>query len=184
MSLRNIFLLFLFIPSVLLSQTHTIDKHNMQMSGYVSDYDISVNTFYNTLDTCNISWVVIKDSIPPEWGYSFCFPNCYAQGVNNAQILFLPGENNYLNCHIYPNGKVGEGVIQMEITTNNIYKDTITWTGVIFSTSSINKLDVLNSSEVSQIYDISGRKVDELKNSGIYIIEYSNNIRQKFRYIY
>ena len=98
--------------------------------------------------------------------------------------VFLPGENNYLNCHIYPNGKVGEGVIQMEITTNNIYKDTITWTGVIFSTSSINKLDVFSNSEISQIYDISGRKVDKIKNSGIYIIEYSNNIRQKFRYIY
>ena len=29
--------------------------------GITLDYDVSINTFYNSVDTCNVSWKIIKD---------------------------------------------------------------------------------------------------------------------------
>ena len=171
--MKKIVLISLFLyPVLTFGQTHTIDKKNMTMSGIPSVPDISINTFYNTFDTCDISWSVIKDSVPPEWGYSFCFPVCYLEGVTSGQSTFNPNENIYLNCHIYPNGKAGEGIIQMEIITNNTHTDTVTWHGIISNISNLNELIQTDQSKISKIYDINGRKVDSFNRHGIYIIEY------------
>ena len=180
--MKYIYILILFtLPIISNGQTHSIDKHNMQMSGITTDNDISINTFYNSYDTCNISWIVIKDSMPPEWGFSFCFPNCYAQGVISNQNQFYQGENQYLNCHVYPNGKMGEGIIQMEITTNNIYKDTVTWRATINSIATISQLDLFNNLEFSHVYDLFGRKVDDVDVNGIYIIKTNGGVYRKIQ---
>jgi len=126
--MKKILYLLIFIPYLLFSQTHSIDNKNLFMSGLSTDEDVSINTYFNTtMDSCDISWTIIKDSVPNLWGMSFCFPNCYIEGVTNGQDNFLPNEQHYLNCHVYPYGQSGSGVIQMEITTNNTYKDTVTW---------------------------------------------------------
>ena len=76
---------------------------------------------------------------------------------------------------MYPNGQAGYGIIQMEITTNGMYKDTVTWTGDVSGISSINEAHILDKSNVNQIYDLSGRKVNVMQNAGVYIIEYKNH---------
>ena len=81
--MKKLLLFLIIVPMIGFGQTHSIDKYSMQMSGNTLDNDISVNTFYNAFDTCNISWVIIKDSMPLEWDFSFCFPDCYAQGVTS-----------------------------------------------------------------------------------------------------
>ena len=80
---------------------------------------------------------------------------------------------------MYPNGQAGYGIIQMEITTNSMYKDTVTWTGYVSGNSSINEAHILDNSNINQIYDLSGRKVNVMKSTGVYIIEYKNHYRRK-----
>ena len=142
-----------------IGQIHIIDQYNLQMSGNNINNDISNNTYYNALDSCNISWIIIKDSLPSEWDFSICFPNCYNLNVAGAQELFLPNEQVFLNCHMYPNGQEGEGFLQMEITTNNIYKDTVTWNGSVFSISFSDYQSVLNYSnrKLIKIFDLIGK---------------------------
>lgn len=168
--MKKLIILFLCIASIGFSQTYSIDDYNLFMSGNNLDFDINVNTYYNSFDTCNISWKIIKDSIPVEWEMSFCFPDCYPVGVVNSQSLFLPMQNNYLNCHIYPNGVAGEGVIQMEITTNNSQKDTVSWVGSISNiTSSFDQIfHSQNKKNLKQVYDFLGRKINYKTNSYIF----------------
>ena len=66
------YILFIFfLPLCLISQTHYIDQHNMYMYGDVIENDISINTYYNSLDSCDISWSIIKDSMPSQWSFRF-----------------------------------------------------------------------------------------------------------------
>ena len=171
--MKKLLLILLCLPMIGIGQTHFIDQYNLQMSGNNINNDISINTYYNTLDSCNISWVIIKDSLPSQWDFSFCFPDCYATGVSSAQDLFLPNEQIFLNCHMYPNGQEGEGVIQMEITTNNLYKDTVTWTGDISSISYIESSDLLvnKNKKLIKIFDLLGRQTQQTDKYLIYLYD-------------
>ena len=168
----------MIFPFLLFSQTYSIDDKELLMSGISSDNDISANTYYNTIDSCNISWAIITDSVPSQWELSFCFPYCYIIGVTNGQDDFLPNEQLYLNCHVYPNGQVGNGVIQMEITTNNIYKDTITWNATINSTVYLDEFNPLGNQQLEYIYDVFGRKVS-LKTNVPLFYKYENGTVEK-----
>jgi len=42
------------------------------------------------------------------------------------------------------------------------------------------KAHILDKSNVNQIYDLSGRKVNVMQNAGVYIIEYKNHYRRKY----
>ena len=161
------------------SQTHSIGENSMEMFCISSDYDMSINTFYNAYDTCNITWSVINDSTPPEWTFSFCFPNCYAEGIINGQNTFFNGDKKYLNCHIYPHGKIGIGKIQMEIITNNIHVDTITWTGNVSGISSNQNNNLIRlEDDILNIYTLTGKKVSEMLRNTLYIVEYNNRTRK------
>ena len=171
--MKKLLLILLYFPFIGFGQTHFLDQYNLQMSGNNINSDISINTYYNTLDSCNISWVIIKDSLPSQWDFSICFPDCYASGVSSAQDLFLPNEQVFLNCHMYPNGQEGEGTIQMEITTNNLYKDTVTWTGYVSSISYIESSDLLvNKNKKSiKIFDLLGREIKQTNMPLIYLYD-------------
>ena len=165
--------ILLCLPFFALGQTHSIDQHNLQMFGDENDADISINTYFNNkTDTSNISWNIIKDSLPNDWQFSICFPNCYAIGITTAQNLFYPNDEIYLNCHMYPNGQVGSGIIQMEITTNNLYKDTVTWMGYISSLSFTNELNTLElkNRKLVEIIDIIGKSTKISKNTPFFKI--------------
>ena len=174
---KKILYILFFLPIIGFGQIHTIDQNNLYMYGNTNNNDISVNTYYNALGTCNITWNIIKDSIPSQWDFSICFPTCYAIGITSGQDVFLANEQVFLNCHMYPNGQAGEGMIQMEIITNNIYKDTITWSGSISSTSFINELNI-NNLKLIKTVDILGKKSTNKNNQTLFYI-YDNGIVEK-----
>ena len=171
-------LLLLLIPGCLVAQTHYIDTNILYMIGNDVNDDIAVNTFYNSIDTCDISWSIINDSMPTGWEFSICFPDCHNIGVVNDAALFLPNEKPYLNCHMYPNGLYGEGIVQMEIITNNTYRDTITWIGQVNLSSDIEKPNSLVESKLIKITDIFGRDMTDY-NSGLLIYIYNNGKIEK-----
>ena len=183
-TIKKLLVILLCLPIIGLGQIHSIDQYNLYMSGNTNHNDISVNTYYNALDTCNISWNIIQDSLPSQWDFSICFPDCHAIGITSYQDVFFPNEQAYLNCHMYPNGQVGEGIIQMEITTNNLYKDTITWTGSVNSISFVDEFNLLNlkNQELIKIVDLSGRETKKLNKPLFYI--YNNGKVDKRIVIY
>jgi hypothetical protein len=139
------------------------------MYGNAGDTDISINTYYNTLDTCIISWNIITDSMPSQWEFSICFPTCFNIGVTSGQDFFNPNEQAYLNCHMYPNGQVGVGVVQMEVITNNLSKDTITWIGYISNTTFVTE-NITNRKLLKRI-DLLGRETKKTDTPLLYIYD-------------
>ena len=73
---------------------------------------------------------------------------------------------------MYPNGQSGEGYVQMQITTNNNFVDTVTWNGTISSVSSLNELVSSENKSIKNIYDLNGRKIKKFKSNNVYIIEF------------
>ena len=161
------------------SQSYTIDTTHIHMeTNNVLIADLSDNTYYNTFEMCEVSWRVVKDSMPQEWDFSFCFPNCYDIGVTSANNTFLANEQVYLNGHVYPNNKQGEGILELEITTNSTQIDTVTWTAKVVSISSVNNYINDSRSEIANIFDLNGRSVNSYKKNSVYFIEYVNKRRQ------
>ena len=112
--MKKILLILICVPFIGFGQQpYVINQYNLEMSGNTNNNDISNNTYYNTFDTCIISWNIIKDSMPSQWDFSFCFPDCYGLGVSNAQDFFFANEQIFLNCHMYPNGQAGTGCINI-----------------------------------------------------------------------
>ena len=179
--MKKIFLLLLFIPNIFIGQTHSIDQYTLQMHGNTDDNDISVNTFYNALDTCNVSWNIIKDSLPSQWNFSICFPDCYIQGLSHAQSVFLPNEQIYLNCHMYPNGQAGTGILQMEITTNNLQKDTVTWTGSISSIAAISDPNSsnFNTKKIVKTFNVLGKETSCKRNQLLFYLYDDGTIEKR-----
>lgn len=62
-----------------------------------------------------------------------------------ASADFPATSEQYLNCHVYPNGIAGEGFIRMLITTNGAAQDTVTWWATI---------DALSGLETDRISEI------------------------------
>ena len=177
--MKKLINLIIILPSFLFCQSHSIDDKNLYMSGLSTDEDISINTYFNTMDSCDISWNIIKDSVPNLWGMSFCFPNCYIEGVTTGQDNFLPNEQHYLNCHVYPYGQSGSGVIQMEITTNNTYKDTVTWNVSINSiTNTIENLSD-NHLNIYKTINILGHR-SEKNNQILFDLYNDGSIKKRF----
>ena len=169
--MKKLLLILLCLPFIGFGQTHFIDQNNMQMFGDDDVSDISINTYYNSLDSCIISWNIITDSLPSLWDFSICFPNCYPIGVISGQDEISANQQLYLNCHMYPNGQAGEGIIQMEILTNNLHKDTVTWLGTINSTTGffqINSIDV--NKVLLKVTDLLGRETKGTKNEPLLYI--------------
>ena len=168
-TIKKLLVILLCLPMIGLGQIHSIDQYNLYMSGNTNHNDISVNTYYNALDTCNISWNIIQDSLPSQWDFSICFPDCHAIGITSFQDVFFPNEKAYLNCHMYPNGQPGIGMIKMEITTNNLYKDTIIWMGSIGSTSFVSEYNI--NKKILKVTDLLGRETKKTNEPLLYIYD-------------
>ena len=173
------FILSLFIVQSTIAQSYTIDEMYIELSGNATDDNFSNNTYFNTLDSCSVSWRIISDSIPEGWLYSNCFPNCYTPGVTSGESTFPTNSQQYLNCHIYPNNIPGEGTIKMEITTNNSSIDTVTWTGTSIDNLSIDSNVKAESSRIKNMYNLEGKKVNTFLPNQVFIIEYENGKTEK-----
>ena len=172
-------LLLLLIPGFLVAQTHFIDTHILYMNGNDVNNDITINTYYNSIDTCDISWSIISDSMPSGWEFSICFPNCHNIRVVDGTDLFLPNEKSYLNCHMYPNGVYGQGIVRMEIITNNTYRDTVTWHGQVYLSSDIESSNSIVESKLIKITYIFGRDVTDYNNRLLFYIYSDGKIEKK-----
>ena len=149
-------------PAVMFSQSHSIDTLNLEMVGTTLFENVSSNTYYNTNDSCVVYWSVVEVSIPNGWEYSFCFPDCYPIGQSSGQDNFMPNEQIYLGCHFYPNQILGFGTIKLEIITNGIYTDTVTWNGIINPLASIQ--EHTTNKELLKVTDLLGRETKVTKN--------------------
>jgi len=136
------------------------------------------NTYYNALDSVTVHWEIVESNVPLGWTYSNCFPNCFAPGVKNGTNSFLPNSQQYLNCHFYPNNIPGTGVVKMKITTNQSYVDTVTWVGVAYSASSVDEA-YGSFSEPTMIFDLNGRRLNELSKNKVNILVYPNGRTEK-----
>ena len=130
-------LLIGLIPAIGIGQSHNIDDDELFMSGTIEDLDINVNTYYNAIDAVQVDWSIIEANIPEGWEFSFCFPNCHPIGVMEANAQFPATSEQYLNCHVYPNGIAGEGLLRMQLMTNGTALDTVTWHATIDAVSGL-----------------------------------------------
>jgi hypothetical protein len=91
----------------------------------------------------------------------------------------LPNSEQYLNCHIYPNSTPGSGLIKMEITTNLLHKDTITWNICAINNLTIDESTHLSKSEIKYIYDIQGKMHNTFLPHQMMVIKYKNGLKEK-----
>ena len=134
----NRFLLLLtFVPTLALAQSHSIDSHEVYISGNSDAASVANNTYYQAINQVQVDWSIIEVVGPAEWEHSFCFPNCHNIGVVSGNTTFPDSSEHYLNCHVYPNGVAGEGHVRMLLTTNASAQDTVTWYASINAVSSV-----------------------------------------------
>ena len=95
----------------------------------------------------------------------------------------MPTAKVYLNGHFYPNLVAGEGYMQMQITTNSNFVDTITWYGVASEISNLESFFFRNDKEFIDIYDISGRRVESFEMERFLLLK-QNKILSKLYMFY
>jgi hypothetical protein len=155
------------------AQSFSLQQDNISMNGQSTNTEFSEFTYLEALSTDVLTWNIIVDSLPSPWDYSFCFPSCYPTGVSNGSLNITSGQEYLLNCHIYPNNKSGEGIIQMEITNGDETTEIVTWHVVSGSVGFINDL-INEKSEINHIYNLNGQAVKEFLPNQIYIVELKN----------
>ena len=116
---------------------------------------------------------------PTNWEFSICFPDCHNVGVINGSDLLLPNVKSYLNCHMYPNGTFGEGVVKMEILTNNIYRDYYGMVEVNLS-SNIENQNSSDQYKLTKVTDIYGRETSKHNNKLLIYICNVERLKKKF----
>ena len=161
------------------AQSHEIEELFIELSGSANNGDFSNNTYYVAFDTCDVSWQIIRDSVPSGWEFSFCFPACYEPGTTSGGSLFTANSEHYLNCHIYPNNIAGSGIIEMEITTNSIHKDTIIWSAIAADNLFLNETNTNPDDRIANIYNLEGKVLPGPVPNEILLIEYDSGVIQK-----
>ena len=163
--------------------THTIDDYTIELSDISTVSDFYQNTYYNAIETCDISWQIVEAEMPNEWEFSVCFPSCYNPGVMSGTANFSASTNQYLNCHFYPNNTAGQGVVKMEITTNSNAIDTVVWIGTAVDATNLGAYHILNTYEIEGIYSLDGRKVDQILTNSPVFIRYETGLVRKYHRI-
>ena len=174
-----LFVVFLLSTQYIFSQSHEIEELFIELSGNATNGDFSNNTYYVAFDSCDVSWQIIRDSIPSGWEFSFCFPNCYDPGVTSGNSLFLDNSEQFLNCHVYPNNIAGSGFNEMEITTNSTHKDTIVWSAIAYDNLFLNELSNHSSESIVNIYNLEGKILSKPTPNNIVLIKYENGLIEK-----
>ncbi len=172
--MKKLLVILLGFPMIGFGQTHSIDTMNLEMIGTTLFNTISSNTYYNTNDSCVVSWSVIDISIPTAWEFSFCFPNCYNTGQASGQGNFIPQEQIFLGCNFFPNGVAGFGTIKLEIITNGLFKDTVIWNGKINSLTGINENNLFKNPVINKVYDVFGRTLNSPQKNILFFYLYND----------
>lgn len=167
------------LPLFCMGQNYSIDDH-LVIATDTDDVDnFANNTYFNALvDSVHINWEIILAEHPQEWEFSNCFPNCYQPGITSESFTFDEGMGYYLNCHFYPHNTPGEATIKMFITDGET-SDTVTWQATATSTVGLEEMLNEQFSEIESIYDLSGKRINQVKNQEILIIRYKNGYSRK-----
>tara|TARA_B100000683_G_C12363412_1_gene504020 strand:+ start:23 stop:283 length:261 start_codon:yes stop_codon:yes gene_type:complete len=80
---------------------------------------------------------------------------------------------------MYPNGTFGEGVVKMEIVTNNIHRDTITWYGQVNLSSNSENLNSTNRYKLTKVIDVYGRNTTDYNNKLLIYIYSDGRVEKK-----
>ena len=160
------------------AQSFTVQSNSIMLNGSPNVQDFNDNTYLDALSTETLTWSIIADSMPSSWEYSNCFPNCYPIGITNGTLSITNGQSYYLNGHIYPNNTPGEGFWTMEIT-NGTTTELVTWYVVAGSVGILDDWIYNNQSEISTIYNMEGKIVNELKPNQIFIIVFKDKTSKK-----
>ncbi len=178
--MRKIFIsLLIILTQNLFSQSHLIEDIVVELSGNATSSDFSNNTYYYAYDSCQISWEVISDSLPDGWLFSFCFPICYEPGITSGSSIFSNNSEQYLNCHIYPNNIPGSGVIQMEIMTNGIHRDTVEWRATAINDLTLIEHPEKRNKKIINIFTLEGKKLLTPISNQFILIEYEDGLIEK-----
>ncbi len=173
--------LFLIVPLTINAQTHSIDQKIINLSDIYTVNDFYKNTYYNAIDSVDVSWEIIEHTMPEEWSFSNCFPFCNPVGVTSGLNNFPANSSQYLNCHFYPNNTPGMGMVKMLIITNQIHLDTVTWIGTADS-NSVSIFELYNSDTKVYPTATSGNVTIELpKITNGQIVIYSLTGRKVFQ---
>lgn len=179
--LITVFLSILFFSNSF-SQTHTIDEKTINITSNFNVNDFFKNTYYNAFDSVNVEWEIVENTMPIQWSFSNCFPNCYNPGVLSGSSTFTAGSQQYLNCHFYPNNTSGTGIVKMKITTNQTFIDTVTWIGVAEAISSLNQITHNSKNKILKKIDYNGRILHHKTPNIPHIVIYENGtIVKKFK---
>lgn len=161
------------------SQTaYTIDEHVIEFSGLATDSDFSSNTYYNPLVDCEVSWQIVEKTLPAEWDFSICFPNCYNPGIESGTGSLAANIQQYLGSHFYPNNTPGQGEVKMEITTNSNIIDTVIFVGTATSVS-IDDFFMQNKENIESIFTVEGKELEKIEPNTTLIIRYKSGLLQK-----
>ena len=133
--------------------------------------------YIDGLSNTTLYWSIITDSMPSNWNFSNCFPNCYSIGVTSGTLNISNGQSYYLNCHFYPNNTSGEGFVSMEIT-DSISSEIVTWHGVAGNVG-LEENYIFNKKDINNIYNLKGQIVKETELNQLYIIQLKNNTFMK-----
>ena len=79
MSKTILSLFFLMSSQLLCSQSYLVQELFVELTGNATNADFSNNTYYFAYDSCDVSWQVIRDSIPEGWSTLFVFPTVMSQ---------------------------------------------------------------------------------------------------------
>ena len=157
---------------------HSIEQNEIILQGSSLDNDFYQNTYYNAFEDLAITWEIITSDLPNEWDFSICFPECYPIGTINGSTEFIANSNNYLNCHVYPNNIAGSGLIQMEIITDGLFVDTVSWIATANEAMLIN--ENIYSKKLVKITDGLGREVNRTTHQLLFHIYDDGSVEKKF----
>lgn len=179
--MRKLLFLAFFTPIYLFAQDYSFQELNLVIDGVATDEDISNDTYIDvTAEEVLLTWEIIEMNVPEQWFTTFCFEQCYPPGINNGDGTFYAGSSNLVNCHVYPEGVVGEGLVKMLVTDDNsLRSDTVTWTVSVVNQVGLEEMFLNESSEIDAIYDLSGRKLNAVLNQQIIIVRYKNGLSKK-----
>jgi len=169
--------LFVFIiPLFSYSQLFTIENNYMEMYNLSSINNFSENTYLNHSQDITVSYQIITDSMPPEWDFQNCFPECHPINTSTIDPIAFVGDSSvFLKGHFYPNNVPGEGLLVMELNANHgLHLDTVTWRGTALLETDV--AEYLNDSRgIKYITNLEGRRISEIKSESVVIITYQNN---------
>ena len=170
---------FAFISFGFFSQSFSVDDNLIGIEGDASTQSIANNTFLNASSSDLLQWTIVDASIPQEWEFSNCFPNCYNIGVTSGSLEIMEGESYYLNCHVYPNNTPGEGSITMQIISNDGTTALVTWQAIAGSASLIE--NALSQKEIRGYYTLEGKEISEpLKGTLMFVVFEDGTSQQIF----